>query len=753
MEQDIYDAVAEFRANNDEYAEFLKRKAITDPKTGFEPGEIHPVLFDFQRDIVRWALKRGRAALFEDCGLGKTLQQLEWANHVCNHAGDGAVLILAPLGVTRQTAKESNDLLGRDITICESDSDVREGINITNYEKLHKFDPEQFCGIVLDESSILKSLDGKTRTQLIESFRRTPFKLACTATPSPNDYMELGNHAEFLGVMTHAEMLSMFFVHDGGETQKWRLKGHAEKEFWKWVCSWAVNIRKPSNLGYDDGDFILPELRINEVVVEGDCKAVGTLFPMPASSLDERRAARKGSISERCAAALDIISKSDEQFLIWCDRNDEQDELEKLLGDKCVSIRGATKDNARLTMNDRWMSGEVQCMATKPSIFGFGMNWQHCHKVLYVGLSDSQESFYQSIRRAWRFGQNSTVDCWIITSDLEGAVVANVKRKERDAIAMYEEMVDHMKDINTEEIHGQSREKDDYKRGIETGKNWTLHLGDCVDVAREIPSDSIHFSVFSPPFSSLYTYSNSDRDMGNCKDDDEFMAHFKFMVKELYRITMPGRLCSFHCMNLPTSKTRDGVIGIRDFRGDLIRVFVEEGWIYHSEVCIWKDPVTAMQRTKALGLLHKQLKKDSCMSRQGIPDYLVTMRKPGDNPERVTHTNDTFPVEHWQHYASPIWMDIQPNDTLQKESAREHNDERHICPLQLEVIERALRLWTNPGDLVFSPFTGIGSEGYVALKMGRKFLGAELKESYFNQAKLNLRSVESVREQDLFENA
>lgn len=270
------------------------------------------------------------------------------------------------------------------------------------------------------------------------------------------------------------------------------------------------------------------------------------------------------------------------------------------------------------------------------------------------------------------------------------------------------------------------------------GEAFTIWNADCVEVAKALPENSIHYTIFSPPFASLYTYSNSDRDMGNVKNGAEFSAHFKFLVPELLRITKPGRLLSFHCMNLPSSKSSDGYIGLKDFRGELIRAFVEAGWIYHSEVCIWKDPVTAMQRTKALGLLHKQIKKDSCMSRQGIADYLVTMRKPGDNPERVTHTNESFPVSVWQRYASPVWMDIDPSNTLQKEGAREANDERHICPLQLDVIEKALNLWTNRGDTVFSPFTGIGSEGHQALKMGRKFIGVELKASYFKQAYKNL---------------
>ena len=277
-----------------------------------------------------------------------------------------------------------------------------------------------------------------------------------------------------------------------------------------------------------------------------------------------------------------------------------------------------------------------------------------------------------------------------------------------------------------------------------------LYHGDSCEILREIPSNSVHFEVYSPPFASLYTYSNSERDLGNTRNDGEFFQQFEYIVKELYRVLAPGRLMSVHCMNLPTSKERDGFIGIKDFRGELIRLFESEGFIYHSEVCIWKDPVIAMQRTKALGLLHKQIKKDSAMCRQGIPDYLVTMRKPGDNPEPVTHTNESFPVNVWQRYASPVWMDINPNDTLQKESAREQEDEKHICPLQLTVIRRAINLWTNPGDVVLSPFGGIGSEPYVALETGRKAVAIELKGSYYRQMVANCKGVVANKQVSLW---
>lgn len=281
------------------------------------------------------------------------------------------------------------------------------------------------------------------------------------------------------------------------------------------------------------------------------------------------------------------------------------------------------------------------------------------------------------------------------------------------------------------------------------GENFALYHGDCVEVLAGLPDASVHYSIFSPPFASLYTYSNSPRDMGNCRSNEEFFEHFGYLIDQLTRVVKPGRNVSFHCMLFPASKERDGFIGLKDFRGDLIRAFQAKGWIFHSEVVIWKDPVTQMQRTKALGLLHKSVRENASMCRQGIPDYLITMRAPGDNDERVTHTREVYPVDQWQKVASPVWMDINPSDTLQYASARENDDERHICPLQLEVIRRGVELWTNPGEIVLSPFAGIGSEGYVSLQMGRKFIGAELKASYYQQAGRNLKNA-MLGTQDMF---
>jgi DNA modification methylase len=726
-----------------EYQRFLDAKRFTPVTAGLlTVPPLNLSMFPHQRDVTAWALRLGRSAVFAGTGLGKSLIELEWSRCVYEHTGV-PVLLLAPLAVAYQMVTEGQKF-GIETIYCKVPDEDCVHIVTTNYERMESFSPENYSGVVLDESSILKSFDGVTRQTLIDTFRDTPYRLCATATPAPNDHMELGNHAEFLGVMTAMEMLSMFFTHDGGETQKWRLKGHARKEFWKWVCSWAVNIRKPSDAGYDDGPFVLPELIYHEHIVDVETPSEGMLFAMPAESLSERLAARRSTVEDRIAVVKEIIyAEPNETWLVWTNLNRESEMVAQSI-DGMVEVTGSDPAEYKAEKALEFAQGKIGRLVSKSDIFGFGVNWQVCSHAIFAGVTDSWEKFFQAIRRNWRFGQTRPVHIHIIAASTEGNVLENLKRKEREAEQMAEEMQANMQDLTRLNLHGTTRSESVYAREVTREEGWTMHLADCVEIARELPESSVHFSVYSPPFESLYTYSNSERDMGNAKNKDEFWQHYRFLIREQFRVLMPGRLVSIHCMNLPTSKVRDGVIGIRDFRGEIIRAFQEAGFIYHSEVCIWKDPVTAMQRTKALGLLHKQIKKDSCMSRQGVPDYLVTMRKPGENPERVGHTSEEFPVQLWQQYASPVWMDINPSDTLQYRSAREHNDERHICPLQLEVIRRAVKLWTNPGDVVWSPFAGIGSEGYVALEMGRRFIGTELKRSYYEQACRNLKRALSI---------
>ncbi len=444
------------------YTDFLSSKAAVDLPTGFEPEGLFLLRpsFDFQTDIVSWSVRRGRAAIFADCGLGKSQMQLMWAQEILSKAC--RVLILAPLAVADQTIAEGKTI-GIDVIKAASNENVTgPGIYITNYGKLHRFDLSMFDAVVIDESSILKSYDGATRKQIIEGFRHARYKLACTATPAPNDYMELGNHAEFLGVMSREEMLAMFFTHDGGETSKWRMKGHAEDEFWKWLCSWAVNLRRPSDLGYEDGAFKLPPLTFSEHVVESNQKMDGFLFALPASSLAERRDARKASLNERVALAAEIANSHDEPLIAWCNLNTESKELAKAIKG-AVELTGSDSDERKEEVLRGFCDGTFQRLVTKPTLAGFGMNFQHCRNETFVGLSDSYEQFYQAVRRCWRFGQKQEVKAHIVISSLEGAVLANLKRKEAQSMQMAEQMVKHMAHISSKEIRGVSRDAAPYQ--------------------------------------------------------------------------------------------------------------------------------------------------------------------------------------------------------------------------------------------------------------------------------------------------
>ena len=432
------------------YEEFLSNKRFVLESSGFDIdiSELNPKLFQYEKDVVRWALKKGKACIFSDCGTGKTAMQLEWAQKVHEHT-NGMILILAPLAVAEQTKREG-EKFGIDVKVCEKQDDCVNGINITNYEKLDRFVANKFVGIVLDESSILKSYSGKVRTSIINNFHEVPYKLACTATPAPNDYMELGNHSEFCGVMTRAEMLSMFFVHDGGQTSKWRLKGHAQDVFWQWLATFSVFIDNPKNIGYDMDGFDLPELNVTEIVVDGDMPISETL------TLSERRQARKDSLELRCEKAAELVNSSDERWLVWCDLNDESSRLHELINES-VEVRGSDNPEHKGKSMLAFSDGKIKALVTKPSIAGFGMNWQNCHNMIFTGLSDSYEQFYQAVRRCWRFGQEYPVNVYIIISAREGCVKENIERKQADFLKMQKEMTELTKEITKKELRSTCR--------------------------------------------------------------------------------------------------------------------------------------------------------------------------------------------------------------------------------------------------------------------------------------------------------
>jgi DNA modification methylase len=708
-----------------EYLQFLELKQKTLINSGFnvDESELNKSMFNFQKFIVKRALKAGKYAIFADCGLGKTLMQLEWANQVCKKT-NGKVLILAPLAVVGQTIQEGAKF-GIDMS----------SIDVNNYEQLDNIDCSIYSGIVLDESSILKNFEGATKNLILDSFANTPYKLACTATPSPNDPMELGNHSEFLDVMSRNEMLAMYFVHDGGETAKWRLKGHAVKLFYQFIGTWAMMLNKPMDIGFEMKGYNLPNLNLIEKQIITPKRDNGSLFNDAIISATNFNQELRLTKVNRLDEVVSIInSKPKENFIIWVKQNEEGEHLKKLLPD-AIEVKGSDTNEWKKEKLLGFANNEFRILITKTKIASFGMNYQNCKNQIFASLDFSFEGLYQAIRRSYRFGQKDEVNIYLITTDTMSNVKESINQKQKQ----FEIMQTEMSNAINENLAGRLLSNNSYDTLEENNEWYKIMRGDCVQLISSIDDESIGLSVFSPPFAELYTYSSHVEDMGNSKDYNEFLIQFSFLIKELYRVMMSGRNVAVHCMDLPIQKGKHGFIGLRDFSGLLLRAFEDAGFVYASRVTIWKDPVVEMQRTKALGLLHKQVKKDSTMSRVGIPDYVMIFRKDGERCNPVTNTD--IPVDLWQKYASPVWMDIDYGNTLQGyRNGRDENDEKHICPLQLDTIERLIHLYSNKGDTVFTPFMGIGSEVYQAIKMDRKGIGFELKESYYDLAKKNLRS-------------
>lgn len=446
------------------YELFIAKKLALVKPSGITSGISLPAsLFDHQAALTTWALRRGRAAIFADTGLGKMRMELCWADVVNKHT-KRPVMIHTPLAVAQQIAAEG-ERIGVAVNVCRDGGDVRDGINVINYERLHRINPADFAGVVLDESSCIKHAESRAFKALTDAYRDTPFKLPATATPAPNDWTELGTHAEFLGICTEAEMLAEFFVHDGGDTSVWRLKGHARTAFWRWVSSWGAMIRKPSDLGFEDGAYTLPPLRLHEHLVGTQMPLNGALFAMEAQTLSERREARKLSLEDRVTACADRVNAdSTEPWVVWCDLNAEGDALTKAIPG-AVQIAGADALEVKEQRLMDFAAGRIRVLVSKPSICGWGLNWQHVARMAFVGVTDSYEAYYQAVRRAWRFGQTRPVDVHIFASEAEGAVVANLRRKERDAAAMAASLADETRDAVMAEVTGLTREINSYSAG------------------------------------------------------------------------------------------------------------------------------------------------------------------------------------------------------------------------------------------------------------------------------------------------
>jgi DNA modification methylase len=645
-------------------------------------------------------------------------------------------------------------------------------------------------GALVHNSSILKAISGKTRQKLIKLCADIPYRLCCSATPAPNDYTELGNHAEFLGICTTAEMLAQFFINANRQQtyvidgrvyekkgsnkggQEWRLKHHAESRFFEWLASWAITMTKPSDLGYDDDGFILPPLTITPTFVYADYQPDDQLFFTALKGVADRAKVRRSTINARIEALKEIVNcpitgdgvsrewrgreqlqsgvlqeESSElsraQWVIWCELDDEQRAIEHLLGDDCASIYGSLPLEEKERRLDQWLTGAARFLVSKPRVCGFGLNLQQAHHMAFLGLSDSWETFYQCIRRQWRYRQPEPVDVHLILSDAEGAIYQNVMRKDAMATRLRQKLVEAVREYERNELGMAAPIEQPYQESEASGHGWRLLLGDSCERLREIEDESIDLSAYSPPFADLFTYSASDRDLGNCRGWDQFFDHYAFVIREVLRVTKPGRLTCVHTSDIPAMQNRDGYIGIRDFPGAVIRAYEQEGWILHGRAFCQKNPQQQAIRTHSKGLLFVQIRKDSSDSRPCLVDQILLFKKSGVAAVPVTPVaNGEMDNETWIEWANGIWLGISESDTLQVAVARAPEDEKHIAPLQLGTIERCIKLYSNPGELVLSPFAGIGSEGHEAVRFGRRFIGIELKPSYFQVAVNNLRKAE-----------
>lgn len=731
------------------YDELIEAKRLKPILSGFTPKcDLHTSMFDFQKYCTGLALKHGRYGLFEDCGLGKTFQGSEWMLRV-NQYTDKPLICLAPLAVIDQTILEGVKF-GYDIRYAEKTS--THSLQITNYEQLDNINPDDYSGIWLDESSILKNETGAYRNKLINGFKNHQFKLCTTATPSPNDPMEIGNHAEFLGVMGYNEMLAMFFTHDGSDTAKWKLKGHAKDIFYEWMNTWSIMLSKPSDIGFSADGYDLPELNFIENQIKTDQKD-GKMFNDTAVSATNMNREFRLTIVPRLDAVKEIIdTHPGEQFSIWIKLNPEGEALRKLIP-TAVEVSGSDKPEYKKKMLLGFGNKEFDYIITKAKIASFGLNWQQCWNAIIAGIDFSHEALYQLIRRHYRFGQTHDVNAWLITTDTMSNVLQSINKKLKAHHEMQKGMTKaHLKQMKKETIE---LDKSGQLQQFST-QHAELYRGNCVKLIQNIPDNSIGFSMFSPPFPKLYVYSNHVEDMGNCKDLNQFKAEFTHMVNPLFDKMKAGRNVVVHCQDIPIQKGKDGFIGLRDFSGLILETFLAAGFIYHSRVTLWKNPVIEMTRTHSLGLLHAQIKKDAGMSRVGLPDYLMVFRKPGEHENAVKHQDkdpkgpNFMNVDMWQKIASPVWFDVNFSDTLNLKGTKDEEDEAHICPMSLDTTGRATLLWSNPDDTCYTPYGGIGSEPCKWIEMGRKAISHELKESYFNVAIKNVKNYELGKRQLTF---
>lgn len=731
-----------------------------------------PHLFDYQRFITGLAFDRQRFAIFADCGLGKTAMALAWIRMV-QQSVTGKILIVAPLSVVPQWLAEEAHFYGVQTIHDAHHESIREWaldplaprVAITNHDKFHE--PIDFEGtvhaVVLDESSILKNGAGATRNGLVESFRDVPFKLALSATPAPNDREEYGNHATFLGyTRSNNEFLSMFFVNreDG-----WEIKPHGLEAFYRYLAGWSVYVRSPAAYGFNDNLREMPPVEFHTHDIEWTSEQ--EIFAQNAPPTDEpmKRRIYLNKLSKGFTDDVSLVPTTKTQYiadlcrgkksLVWVEYNHESDLIEKALkaaGLRVGVIAGSTDEDTRTDYVEALHEGRLDVIVSKPRILGFGLNLQFVTTQVWSGLTDSYEQFYQAVRRSHRYGAREKIDVHIVMTPHERNTYANILAKkgtfEEDSGRQEGAFVAHhagavagflgkpftdRKDVEYENIPHETSEE-----------TWRILRGDCVERLREIPPNSLDLAVFSPPFASLFTYSDNIADMGNCGDGQaEFALHYEFFLKGLYDALKPGHLVCCHVSQLSTLKYRDGFVGIRDFRGDVIRLFQKAGFQFFGEWAILKNPQMQAIKEKVRRLAFAQLNSDRRGSSPGFSDFILIMKKPGDAGVKLA-SDDGPTNDEWIEWAQGVWTGINESYTLNTSWAKSDDDVKHICPMNLEVIDRCVRMFSAPGDLVLDPFNGIGSTGVVSVARGRRYLGIELKPEYFLDAAKNIRAAHAA---------
>lgn len=747
----------------------IERSPIVTDTLTLEAEEKH--LFDYQRFIVSEAAKRQRYALFADCGLGKTAMFLAWIKRVLPVLGNKKVLIVSPNMVVSQTINEELKFYGvstiEDIRSKNVEEWAKNGasqVAITNFEKFHsKTDLHgNVAAVVLDESSILKNGDGKTRTALIESTRGIPWKLACSATPAPNDREEYASHAAFLEyVRSNNEFYSMFFVNrDNG----WEIKPHGLEAFYQYLATWSIFLRNPERYGFTDNLTKLPKPTFKTLNLEWTTAQKQELHKLHGSAIDKKHflimlskgfvKSTDGKIIEvdqprdnaKLCAIQEVLLQENKPTVIWVTYNYEQQMIYDCLKGvwNTAVISGETNEDTRVKIIEDFKAGKYEVLISKPKLLGFGLNLPFVTCQIFSGLTDSYEQFYQCVRRSHRFGATEPVTVYLPVTVAEKKILVNVMRKketfEADSTKQESDFIRNLQNNLNRFFNLPYKESSTASSNVSVyreGRDWKLYNADCIRVMQQMPPETADLAVFSPPFANLFTYSDSIEDMGNTRDHSEFYLHFMFFLKGLYRVLKKGRIACCHLSQLAVLKSREGYVGLHDFRGDVIRLFQQHGFIYYGEWCIAKNPQMQAIKEKVRTLSFAQLEHDRLGSRPGLNDYILIFKKPGEADAKVSDVSGPTRNE-WITWACGVWTDIKESDTLNVRGTKSEDDVKHICPMNLTVIRRCVRMYSAPREVVFDPFSGIGSTGTEALKLDRAFIGCELKGEYYNAGIVNL---------------